>query len=298
MKIRSNFFNYIQLMKPAIMLLVLLTGSAALVLEKSLLLMPWPVGAIHFLLVLLGLMLTGGSANAFNMYLERQIDGRMARTKDRRPLPLRKIRPQDALIFAIIIGALGVLLFVIFFNLLSALLSLATILFYSFFYTIFLKPRTPYNIVVGGIAGAMAPIIGWAAVSGSFAVTPFILFAIIFLWTPPHFWALAIHHEDDYRLVKYPMMPISRGVKGTRLQILFYVIGLVLVSGLCLRVGSGSVYAILAVIMGGIFVLKSAQFVVSKSDDKAYGLFRFSIAYLLVLFSGLIVDGTLKFFHN
>ena len=298
MKIRSNFFNYIQLMKPAIMLLVLLTGSAALVLEKSLLLMPWPVGAIHFLLVLLGLMLTGGSANAFNMYLERQIDGRMARTKDRRPLPLRKIRPQDALIFAIIIGALGVLLFVIFFNLLSALLSLATILFYSFFYTIFLKPRTPYNIVVGGIAGAMAPIIGWAAVSGSFAVTPFILFAIIFLWTPPHFWALAIHHEDDYRLVKYPMMPISRGVKGSRLQILFYVIGLVLVSGLCLRVGSGSVYAILAVIMGGIFVLKSAQFVVSKSDDKAYGLFRFSIAYLLVLFSGLIVDGTLKFFHN
>lgn len=283
-----------QLMKPAIMLLVLVTGSASLVLERSLLLMPWPIGIIRFSLALLGLMLTGGSANAFNMYLEREIDGQMARTRNRRPLPMGKIQPQNALIFAIAIGLSGVLLFARFFNLLSAILSLATILFYSLFYTLFLKPRTSYNIVIGGVAGAMAPVIAWAAVSGQITLAPLILFAIIFLWTPPHFWALAIYLKKDYEFINYPMMPIARGIRATKRQILSYVLALVLFSGACFYIGSGLFYAIAAIVLGSIFVFKTIQFVRSKSIDKAIGLFEFSIVYLLALFAGLIIDATLN----
>jgi protoheme IX farnesyltransferase len=294
LKDKLEIISYVQLMKPAIMLLVLVTGSASLVLEKSTLLMPWPIGIIRFSLALLGLMLTGGSANAFNMYFERKVDGQMARTRNRRPLPLGKIQPQNALIFAFVIGLSGVLLFARFFNMLSAILSLVTILFYSLFYTLILKPRTSYNIVIGGIAGAMAPVIAWAAVSGHIAVAPIILSAIIFLWTPPHFWALAIYHKNDYESVNYPMMPVARGIKAAKQQILSYVLVLVAVSGFCFYIGSGLFYGIAAIILGSIFISKTVQFVRSKSIDMAIGLFEFSIVYLLALFAGLIIDATLK----
>ena len=282
-------------MKPSIMLLVLLTGATALVLEGGLLRQGDPVsGASRFILILLALTLTGGSANAFNMYFEREIDARMARTRNRRPLPLGQLKPSHALAFAITIGAAGVVIFAMFYNLLSAALALATILFYSLFYTLYLKPRTPYNIVIGGAAGSMAPVIAWAATSGRIGIIPIILFMIIFLWTPPHFWALALYLRKDYELVHYPMMPVVRGDLSTKRQILLYVVFLVIFSAACVFEGAGALYAAVAVVAGAIFIRKSFQILRSESNASARALFGYSIIYLFAIFTGLIVDAILK----
>jgi heme o synthase len=286
--------SYIALMKPYIMLLVTFTGATSLVLEGSLLQQGWPVGIFRLVLILLALLLTGGSANAFNMYLERDIDARMSRTRDKRPLPQGLIEPRNALIFAIVIGLIGVAIFAISFNLLSAGLALATILFYSFFYTIYLKPRTPYNIVIGGAAGSMAPIIAWAAVTESLAPTPLLLSAIIFLWTPPHFWALALYMRNDYELVGYPMMPLVRGERATARQILFYVIALVILSAACIRLGAGILYAVIAALAGGILIYRAIRLIESKKDDLSRALFRYSIVYLLLIFVSLMLDSAIK----
>lgn len=295
MAVLKKTTSYIQLMKPSIMLLVLLTGATAVVLEGSLLRQGDPVsGAGRFVLILLALMLTGGSANAFNMYFEREIDERMARTRNRRPLPLGQLKPSYALAFAITIGTAGVMIFALYFNLLSAVLALATILFYSLFYTLYLKPRTPYNIVIGGAAGSMAPVIAWAAASGRIDIIPLILFMIIFLWTPPHFWALALYLRKDYEMVQYPMMPVVRGDLSTKRQIMLYVVFLVIFSAACVFEGAGALYAAIAVISGVIFIRKSFQMMKSESDASARGLFGYSIIYLFAIFTGLIADAILK----
>jgi len=286
--------NYIQLMKPSIMLLVLLTGATSLVLESSRLAPISPDGLGRFALILVGLMLTGGSANAFNMYFERDIDARMSRTRNRRPLPLRAMQPGQALAFAIAIGVAGVAIFGIFFNFFSALLSLGTIIFYSFFYTLYLKPRTPYNIVIGGAAGSMAPVIAWAAASGRIDIVPVILFMIIFLWTPPHFWALALYLRKDYELVGYPMMPVVRGDLSTKKQILLYVIFLVIFSAACIFEGAGALYASVAAFAGAIFIIKSLKILKSESNALARSLFGYSIIYLFAIFTGLILDAVFK----
>ena len=281
--------NYLTLMKPSIMLLVLITGAGALVWQGLLLQNITVLNLIKFAVILLALMLTGGSANAFNMYLEREIDAQMIRTKNRRPLPMGLIKPANALLFAIGIGVAGVLIFAIFFNLLSAMLSLATILFYSFFYTLFLKPRTPYNIVIGGAAGSMAPIIAWAAVANSMAIEPIILFAIIFLWTPPHFWALALYLRKDYETVNYPMMPVVRGDLATKKQIFFYVISLVIASVACVWYGAGLLYLLIAIITGALFIRKSYR-MFKGANERARGLFGYSIIYLFAIFAALMLD--------
>lgn len=281
-------------MKPEIMLLVLVTGATALVLEGTLVSELEPHGILRFGLVLVGLLLTGGSANAFNMYLEREADALMARTRNRRPLPLGTIRASQALVFAIAIGLGGVTIFAVFFNFLSAALSLATILFYSFFYTLYLKPRTPYNIVIGGAAGSMAPVIAWAAISGRLSIMPLLLFMIIFLWTPPHFWALALYTRRDYELVKYPMMPLARGDESTKRQMLFYVLALVLFTSACAIVGAGMIYALIAVLTGGIFLRKSIYILRAPNSETARGLFGYSIIYLFAIFAGLMLDAVIK----
>lgn len=289
MKSKPQISNYLDLMKPSIMLLVLITGAAALVWEGSLLHNLSVLGLAKFGAILLGLMLTGGSANAFNMYLEREIDAQMIRTKNRRPLPMGKIKPAYALAFAIGIGSAGVLIFAIFFNILCAALSLATILFYSFFYTLYLKPRTPYNIVIGGAAGSMAPIIAWAAVAGNIAIEPIILFTIIFLWTPPHFWALALYLRKDYETVHYPMMPIARGDLATKRQIFYYVIALVISSVVCVFYGAGLLYIIIALGTGVVFIQKSFK-MLKGANERARGLFGYSIIYLFAVFAALMLD--------
>jgi protoheme IX farnesyltransferase len=277
--------EYLQLTKPTILLLVLLTGATALVLEGSLTHAP-----LRFLEVMIGLALTGGCANALNQYFERDIDAQMGRTRARRPLPRHSLEPQAALIFAIVIGVLSLALFAIRFNLLAAACALGTILFYSFFYTLWLKPKTHLNIVIGGAAGAMAPIIAWAAATGSLAVTPWILFLIIFLWTPPHFWALALCVKRDYQSVAIPMLPVIKGDAETRRQILIYTFWMVAISLALLLVKVGLLYLLIALCLGGLFVWKAFKVWRQNENTQAWGLFKYSIIYLFGLFIAMMAD--------
>ena len=278
--------SYLQLTKPRIVLLVLVTALASLVMEGSLLHRPW-----QFLLVLCGITMVAGSANAFNQYFERDLDAQMARTRTRRQLPLNQVSPGNALAFAIALGALSVALLFLIANPLSAWLALGTILFYGFGYTLWLKPRTVHNIVIGGAAGAMGPVIAWAAASGGLALAPILLFLVIFLWTPPHFWALALCVKEDYRAVRIPMLPLVRGDAETYRQIEIYSIALVALTLAMpfLRTG-GLIYALLALGLGGVFVWKAVKARRLATVRSAWDVFGFSILYLFVLFLGLIAD--------
>jgi protoheme IX farnesyltransferase len=280
----KHFFN---LTKPTIMLLVILTGAASLILEGSMLTRPF-----HFLLALFALYMTGGSANALNQYFERDIDRKMSRTAHRRPLPQYQIDSTHALIFSIFIGSIGVLIFGLFFNWYSAILSLLTILFYSLFYTLLLKPNTPQNIVIGGAAGAMAPVGAWVAATGSMDLAPWVLFLIVFFWTPPHFWALALFYKDDYRRAQLPMMPVVIGDKSTLRQILVYSWILVASSfAIFVSYKISIVYGVVALILGVIFLIKSYQAKKDMTESRYKGLFGYSIFYLLILFAVIIIDG-------
>jgi len=282
---KRHLTDFITLTKPTILLLVVLTGAAALVMEGSLLFDP-----VRFGLVLFGLTLTGGAANALNQYFERDLDALMERTKRKRPLPLGNLSPKEAVVFAVSLGVGAVLLFAFCFNLFSAVLALATILYYAFFYTLYLKPRVYQNIVIGGAAGSMAPVIAWAAATGSLNLTPWILFLIIFFWTPPHFWALALCIKKDYEKAKIPMLPVVKGDKETARQILFYTLWMVAFSLALLFVRAGLVYLLLALVLNGIFVYKAYRIWRRGAFGEARGLFGYSIAYLLILFLGIMAD--------
>ncbi len=274
-----------QLTKPKIMLLVIVTGATALVLEGNFVSRP-----LQFLLFLVGLYMTGGAANAFNQYFEHDIDARMSRTKNRRPLPLGRLSPRIAFWFSCSLAVSGVALLGVAFNILTAALALATILFYSLIYTLWLKKNTPQNIVIGGVAGAMAPVGAWAAATGTTALTPWILFAIVFLWTPPHFWALALRFRDDYRATGLPMMPLARGVEGTLRRIFYYTLGLVVVSLLYGMTGGGWLYVVSAVILGAVFIFKAYRAMTSRETPAIWAVFTYSILYLFGLFLAMVVD--------
>ncbi len=271
------------------MFLVVFTGTTALVIEGSLLGNP-----VAFLLVLLGLYLSGGSANALNQYFERDIDAKMSRTSRRRPLPMHRISPTKALIFSVAIGAAGVILFAVFFNLLTAALALGTILFYSLFYTLYLKPNTPLNIVVGGVAGAMAPVGAWTAATGSMAVEPWIMFAIVFFWTPPHFWALALYCKDDYEKVELPMMPVVKGDTETINQIFAYTVVVVGVSLTLIAFAAGWFYFVVALVLGGLFIKRAYRVRRERTSKRYRALFGYSIVYLFALFTAMMIDGALQ----
>ncbi|UCG60350.1 MAG: protoheme IX farnesyltransferase [Candidatus Zixiibacteriota bacterium] len=287
--VKETILHYIRLTKPTIMLLVLFTGATSVILEGSLVHRP-----MLFALVLMGLYLTGGSANALNQYFERDIDARMTRTYKRRPLPLGKVSPVGALVFSIAIGAVGVAIFAIFFNWLTAVLSLGTILFYSLFYTLWLKPGTDQNIVIGGIAGAMAPVGAWTAATGRMDVIPWILFAIVFFWTPPHFWALALLCKDDYVKTDLPMMPVVRGDTATLRQIVIYTVVLFAVSLTLLAYGGGWFYLAVAACLGLIFIKRAVDAFRHRTRTAWRGLFSYSIIYLFGVFGGMIIDGLLR----
>jgi len=280
-----SFSHYLQLTKPTIMLLVIITGATALVLEGSFLTRP-----LDFILFLTGLYLTGGSANAFNQYFERDIDARMSRTKKRRPLPQGALAPGRALAFAVSIGIGGVILLGVRFNLLTALLSLGTILYYSLFYTLMLKPNTPQNIVIGGVAGAMAPIGAWAAATGTIGPVAIILFLIVFIWTPPHFWSLALCFRDDYRAARLPMLPVIKGVDSTLRHIFYYSLVMVAVSLSYGLFGGGILYLTSAGILGVMFVRKAWNARKLKDRKVYWGVFTFSILYLFGLFAAMVID--------
>ena len=282
----SSVSNYIQLTKPRIVLLVAVTAATALVVEGSLLRNP-----AQLALILFAITLVAGSANAFNQYFERDLDAQMARTRDRRPLPLRQLSPVRALYFAIALGLGSVALLYVRAPALSAWLALGTILFYGFLYTLWLKPHTVHNIVIGGAAGAMGPVIAWAAASGTISLAPILMFLVIFLWTPPHFWALALCVKEDYRLVRIPMLPIVKGDAVTYRQIEIYSVALVaLTLAMPFLHTGGLVFALLALALGGVFLWKAVRARRLATVPAAWDVFGYSILYLFALFLGLMAD--------
>lgn len=279
-------FHYLNLTKPRISLLFAITGLAALIIEGSLLSEPGKLW-----LIVAAIFMVGGSANAFNQYFERDIDKQMARTAKKRPLPSGKIKPVGALIFSIVLGAIGTSILIYWGGLLAGVLGLGTILFYSFYYTLWLKPRTPYNIVIGGAAGAMGPLIGWAAATGNVAWIPLMMFAIIFFWTPPHFWALALFCKEDYSKVNYPMLPNVAGDEKTRKQILYYSLTLIPLSvSLFFLKAVGWLYFGVALGLSILFVFGAIKIYTKKTTKIYKRFFGYSILYLLLLFVVIIID--------
>lgn len=273
--------HYIALTKPTIVLTFALTGLTAMVLEGSLL-----KDFSKFFLVLLAIIFTAASANGFNQYLERDLDARMERTRRRRPLPQSKISPNNAFIFSLILGILSFYLLLRWTNFLSVALALGTILFYVFVYTLWLKPRTPYNIVIGGAAGATAPLIGWAAATGEISWLAAWMFLIIFLWTPPHFWALALNVKDQYAKVGIPMLPVVKGEARTRQEIWRY--SLILIPMSLLPFWASTPFSILysfgALLLNGIWLYLAWRVYKSFTVRVGYQFFGYSIVYLVGLF--------------
>jgi protoheme IX farnesyltransferase len=276
--------DYFALLKPRVMSLVVFTGFAGIVVAP---------GGLHPLLAAVAVLciaLSAGAAGAINMWYERDIDALMERTR-KRPIPAGRIAPNKALIFGITLNLLPILLMGWAVNWVAAGLLAFAAGFYIFVYTVWLKRRTPQNIVIGGAAGAMPPMIGWAAVTGSVTLDSIALFLIIFMWTPPHFWALALYREGDYAKAGVPMLPVVAGPVATRRQILIYTLLLVPLSFAPLALGTaGLVYAAAAAAVGGYLLWLAVQVWRTASDRAARRMFGFSILYLFVLFAALIVE--------
>jgi protoheme IX farnesyltransferase len=283
--LRETTAAYFQLTKPRIVVLLLITTVPAMLLAERRLPSLWLIAA-----TLVGGSIAAGSANAINCYLDRDIDEVMKRTR-RRPLPSHRVRPEAALAFGYVLGAISFFFLSIVVNVLAASLALSAIAFYVFVYTMWLKRTSVQNIVIGGAAGAVPALVGWAAVTGTVGVPAWILFAIVFVWTPPHFWALAMRYSGDYAAAGIPMLPVVRGPEETRKQILLYSLVLFGTSLLLVPFGPmGAVYATAAVVLGGWFVWRALRLWRSTSVAEAMRLFRFSIAYLGLLFAAVAAD--------
>ena len=279
--------DYFILMKPRVMSLVVFTafvGYYAALSESAYNLNPF-LAAIGILAIAIG----AGASGVLNQWYDRDIDKIMERTKDR-PIPAGKIDPAEALAFGMITAAMSVIILGLSVNWLSAFLLAFTIIFYAVFYTVFLKRYTIQNIVIGGAAGAFPPVIGFTLVTGSLSLEPIILFGIIFLWTPPHFWALALTKQDDYRLANIPMLPVVSGEKITKKYILYYILALIPFSLLPFILGySGYIYFITSIILG-IELLRRTIYLLKSKHNAEQKLFFYSIFYLFFLFLGICID--------
>jgi protoheme IX farnesyltransferase len=288
--VRETTAAYFQLTKPRIIVLLLITTVPAMILADHGLPSVWLI-----LATLVGGAIAAGSANAINCYLDRDIDEVMRRTR-RRPLPAHRVTPERALAFGYVLGAISFFFLSIVVNVLAATLALSAIAFYVFVYTMWLKRTSEQNIVIGGAAGAVPALVGWAAVTGSVGVPAWILFAIVFVWTPPHFWALAMRYSNDYAAAGIPMMPVVRGAEETRKQILLYSLVLFGTSLLLVPLGHmGPVYGATAVVLGGWFVWRALSLWRGTSPAESMRLFRFSIVYLALLFAAVAADAALPF---
>ena len=247
-----------------------------------------PAHVVFFATV--GIALVAGAAAAVNCLVEQKIDGLMARTR-RRPLPSGELTSVQTMIFAALIGGLGLFLLYSHVNPLTMWLTLATFVGYAVIYTVLLKPATPQNIVIGGASGAMPPVLGWAAVTGDVAPEALLLFLIIFVWTPPHFWSLALYRAKDYARSGLPMLPVTHGPQYTRLMIVLYTFALVAVTLLPFAIKmSGVLYLVAALALGGIFLVYAVRLYLDYSDPLARATFKYSIYYLAALFSALLID--------
>ena len=280
---RDRIGAYVALTKPRIIELLLVTTVPAMVLAAG----RWP-GTGLVMATLIGGTLSAAGANTLNCYFDRDIDRVMRRTSDR-PLPRHKVDPAEALVFGIVLGAGGFLSLWAFANVVAAMVSTAALLFYVFVYTRWLKRTTDQNIVIGGAAGAAPALVGWAAVQGSLGLPAWILFAVVFYWTPPHFWALALRYQDDYALASVPMMPVVRGAGPTTRHMLLYA-GLTALASLFLVpvAGLGWIYLLAAVSLGGAFIWET--WLVHRDPGRAMVLFTYSTRYLALLFGAVMLD--------
>jgi protoheme IX farnesyltransferase len=282
--LQPRVVDYLALLKPRVMSLVVFTGLVGLVAAP---------GGIHptlGLLAILCIAVGAGASGALNMWYDADIDAAMSRTRGR-PIPAGRVDPREALAFGVALSAGSVVVLGLFINLLSAALLAFTIAFYVVVYTMWLKRRTAQNIVIGGAAGALPPVIGWAAVTGTVTWEPLLLFAVIFMWTPPHFWALSLFAKGDYERVGVPMLPVVAGVRETRRQILIYSLLLAPLAVAPSLLGmAGLAYGAVSALLGGVFVLLAWR--VWRGDDltQPRRLFVFSIFYLFALFAALLVE--------
>lgn len=282
---RRQWRDYLELTKPKVVALITFTAIVGMLLAT-----PGMVAWDILLFGSLGIALMAGSAAAINHLVDRRVDALMARTC-RRPLPSGHLETGQVLGFALSIGAMGFVLLLTFANPLTAALTVVSLIGYAVIYTLFLKRATPQNIVIGGAAGAAPPLLGWTAVTGHVDPGALLLFLIIYIWTPPHFWALAIHRRHDYANADIPMLPVTHGVAFTRLQILLYTILLILISVLPFLTGmSGALYLATALVLGGRFLHHSVRLFATGDDRRAMPAFSFSIVYLFGLFAALMVD--------
>jgi len=290
--LKLDYFSYIKaffnLMKPRVMSLVIFTCAVGLLIA------PVKVNFLDAAFSLLAVALGSGAAGALNMWYESDLDSLMTRTS-LRPIPTGKLTRNQALAFGILSSLISVIVLYIFSNLIAATLLAITILFYVFVYTIWLKRKTPQNIVIGGASGALPPVIGWAIATNSITLEPIILFLIIFIWTPSHFWALSLYKSEDYRKAKIPMLPITSGIRTTKLNIFIYALILFPIAILPFFLNYyGLIYLILAAVLSGYYVFISYKLFKEKDSilekKLAIKLFGYSILYLFMIFTSILID--------
>ena len=277
--------SYYLLCKPNVVYMMLICALVGMLLAED------TVSSIPTILIaLFGISLCSCSAAAINQVIDRKADAAMTRT-DQRPLPQGELSAFHASCFALVIGILGAIILFVFINTLTMILTLASLVGYAFIYTVYLKRATPQNIVIGGLAGAAPPLLGWASISNTIDPHALLLVLIIFVWTPPHFWALAIYRKDEYAKESIPMLPVTHGVAFTKLQIVLYTIILFIVSILpYIVLMSGGIYLVSAVILSSIFLYYSIKLYFSDDDAIAMKTFNFSIYYIFLIFVALLLD--------
>ena len=277
--------SYYILCKPNVVYMMLICALVGMLLAEE------SVSSFSTIVIaLIGIALCSGSAAAINQVFDRKADASMTRT-DQRPLPQGELTAFHASCFAFVIGAIGALILYLFINTLTMMLTIASLIGYAFVYTVYLKRATPQNIVIGGLAGAAPPLLGWAAISNTIDPFALLLVLIIFAWTPPHFWALAIYRKDEYAKESIPMLPVTHGVAFTKLQIVLYTIILFIVSILpYIVLMSGVIYLISAIILSSIFMYYSIKLYFSSDDEVAMQTFNLSIYYIFLIFVALLCD--------
>jgi len=277
--------DYLELCKPNVVALMILTSVIGMVLATQ---QSVPLSVLIF--GNLGIALCAGSAAAVNHIVDRHVDDKMARTLNR-PLAQGRITPRQAILFALITGLLGMAILLIFTNVLTAWLTLASLVGYAFIYTMFLKRATPQNIVIGGLAGAAPPLLGWTAVTGEIHHNALLLVLIIFAWTPPHFWALAVHRKDEYAKAEIPMLPVTHGERYTKINILLYTLLLIIVTTMPYLTGMfGWLYLVSSLLLGLGFLYWAIVMLRSEGGNSGMKTFQYSIVYLMVLFAVMLVD--------
>ena len=277
--------SYYQLCKPNVVYMMLICAFVGMLMAEE------TVNSFSYLFTALsGIAFCAASAAAINQVIDRDADASMTRT-DQRPLPQGELSVTHASLFALVMGIVGALILYLYVNTLTMILTLASLIGYAFIYTVYLKRATPQNIVIGGLAGAAPPLLGWASVSNSIDPYALLLVLIIFVWTPPHFWALAIYRKDEYAKESIPMLPVTHGVAFTKLQIILYTIILFIVSLLPYVVlMSGEIYLFSALILSTIFLYYSVNLYFSNDDEDAMRTFQFSIYYIFLIFLALLAD--------